>query len=139
MTKTARFVSIILLACVLFVSLASCKNGEINDITPEEVALVYEEAGYDVWCSEEDGDPVEGEKRYTVRATHENGDYIFFHFFDSAEDAEAYADTREYNVLVWLFSAIYGDLSWLSTETYGNIEIEYDNKDLYEPFEELIK
>lgn len=138
MTKTVRLISIILLACVLFVSLASCKNGEIKDITPEEVALAYEEAGYDVWHSEEDDDPIEGQI-YTVRATHENGDYIFFHFFDSVENAEAYADTREYNVFVWLFSVIYGDSSWLNTETYGNIEIEYDNKDLYKPFKELIK
>lgn len=137
MTKTVRFISIILLSCVLFISLVSCKNGEIKEITPEQVAMAYEEAGYDVWHSEED-DSIEGE-RYTVKATHENGDYIFFHFFDSVENAEAYADSRQYNVVVWLFSVIYGDPSWLSTETYGNIEIEYDNKDLYEPFEELIK
>lgn len=138
MTKTVRFASIILLTCVLFTTLASCKSGETKDITPEEVISAYEEAGYEVWSQEEDDYPIEGE-RYTVKATHENGDYIFFHFFDSVENAEAYAEEREYNILLWLFSAIYGDPSWLSTETHGNIEIEYDNKDLYEPFGELIK
>ncbi len=138
MAKMVRIVSIILLTCLVLSALASCKNGEIKEITPEQVVMAYEEAGYDVWYSEEDDDPIEGE-RHTVRATHENGDYIFFHFFDSVENAEAYADTRQYNVVIWLFSVIYGDPSWLTTETYGNIEIEYDNKDLYEPFEELIK
>ncbi len=139
MTKTVRLVLIILLTSIAPPSFSSCSDIEIKEITPEQVTLAYEEAGYEVWCSEENGDPAEGEKRYTVKATHENGDYIFFHFFDSVENAEAYADTREYNVFVWLFSAIYGDPSWLNIETYGNIEIEYDNKDLYEPFEELIK
>lgn len=138
MTKTVRLVSIILLAFLVFTTLASCKNKEIKEITPEEVIAAYDEAGYDVWHSEEDDDPIEGE-RYTVRATHENGDYIFFHFFDTAKNAEAYAEKREYNLLLWLFSAIYGEPHWLKTKTYGNIEIEYADKELYEPFKELIK
>lgn len=138
MTKTLRFISLILLASIIAASFISCSKKEIKEITPEEVISAYEEAGYEVWDSEEDDDPVLGE-RHTVKATHENGDYIFFHFFDSAENAEQYADTREYNVLIWLFSAIYGEPHWLNTETYGNIEIEYDNKDLYKPFKELIK
>ena len=40
---------------------------------------------------------------------------------------------------MWLFSAIYGDPTWLETECYRNIEIEYDDDDLYVPFEELIR
>lgn len=136
--KKSALWSLMLVISILFASLASCSKGEIKEITPEDVVAAYENAGYEVWQSEEDDDSIEGE-RYTIRATHENGDYIFFHFFDSEENAEAYADTRWYNVLIWLFSVIYGEPSWLTTDTYGNIEIEYDDKTLYEPFKELIK
>ena len=65
--------------------------------------------------------------------------YIFFYFFDTHEQANAYAKTREYNVLIWLFSAIYGDPSWLTTKVYNQIEIEYDQAYLYEPFEKLLQ
>ena len=53
--------------------------------------------------------------------------------------AEKYKEEREYSILHWALSGIYGDSSWLTTKAYRNIEIEYDNSDLYEPFKKLVK
>ena len=35
--------------------------------------------------------------------------------------------------------AIMGKSSWLTTTTYGSIEIEYDSYKLYEPFAQMIR
>ena len=141
MTKAIRIISVLMIVILSLPVLASCSDKEIKkirEITPEDVITAYEAAGYEVWHGEAVNDPIKG-KHYYVQANHENGDYIYFSFFDSSENAEAYADEREWNILLWLFSAIYGDPSWLTTEAYGNIEIEYDNKKLYEPFKDLVK
>ena len=74
-----------------------------------------------------------------VRIEEEDGDSIEFHFHETNDDAQAEAKERQWNGVLWLFSAIYGDPTWLETECYRNIEIEYDDDDLYEPFRELIK
>lgn len=105
-------------------------------ITCGEVIAAYENAGYEVFHHE----TTEGlDYVCSVKATDLNsGKYIYFHFFETPEQATAYADEREYNVLLWFFSVLYGEPSWLTTRAYNNIEIEYDQGALYEPFGALI-
>ncbi len=120
--------------CIVFaLPLFGCK-GEQREITCEEVVTAYKEAGYSVshFHDQEGYD-------FTCDVSIENddGETIYFYFYETAEEAEA--NHREYHVLIWLFSVIYGDPTWVYTETYRNIEIEYTDKALYEPFAELIK
>ena len=132
-----KLVAMILLAAIVLSLFAGCKGKEEREISCEEVIAAYEEAGYDVHHR----DYPEKEYGYLCEVTieEEDGDSIRFHFYETNEEAQAEAEERRWNGLLWMFSAIYGDPTWLETECYRNIEIEYDDDDLYEPFKELIK
>ena len=127
--------AILLVAMVL--SLFSGCQEEARPVSCEEVIAAYEAAGYDV----SHRDYPEKEYGYLCEVTieEEDGDSIRFHFHETNEEAEAEAEERRWNSVLWLFSVIYGDPTWLKTECYQNIEIEYDDDSLYEPFKELIK
>ncbi|MBO5480806.1 MAG: hypothetical protein J6A63_06440 [Clostridia bacterium] len=132
-----RLICLFLIAiCCLF---CSCNRSEQTNkaITCDDVTAVYQAAGFTVFHSEKAN--VENGVCYVKATDPDTQEYIFFYFFDTHEQANAYAKTREYNVLIWLFSAIYGDPSWLTTKVYNQIEIEYDQAYLYEPFKTLIQ
>ncbi len=125
----------IILTILLLSSLASC-SAESKSITCDEIIAAYEKAGYEVFHNE-DGDF--DYDCYIKVESADGEDDIFFHHFATAEEAEKRGDEREYNILIWLFSVIYGDPMWVHTEVYGNYEIEYTDKTLYQPFKELTK
>ena len=131
-----RHVCLFLLAAMAFSLFAGCQKEE-RPVSCEEVIAAYEEAGYNV----SHRDYPEREYGYVCEVTIEeaDGDSIRFHFYETEEEAQAEAEERQWNGILWLFSAIYGDPTWLETECYQNIEIEYDDDDLYEPFKELIR
>ncbi len=118
---------------LLFV--AGC-SGEQREVTCEDVVAAYKEAGYEVFHKHS---PKFGNMVCYVKASNDNGEEIFFEFYETSEEAEKIANERQYNVLIWLFSVIYGEPTWVHTTTYRNIEIEYTDKELYEPFANLIK
>ncbi len=124
-----------LCACLLF---SGCNTVKKTDkvITCEDVIAVYKEAGYEVFHKDTDG---YGWECYVCIDDSQSNDYIYFHFFESHEAAVEYSEERQYNVLIWLFSVIYGDPSWLTTKVYNQIEYEYDNAKLEKPFLELIE
>ncbi len=133
MKKITGILAVMLLVCSLF---SGCQSKPEVAPTCDELIAAYKAAGYHTFHVEEDG---EMDWNCYVKVWDEDEyDYVYFHFFDSPEAAQAYDAEREYNVLIYLFSVIYGDPSWLYTETYGNIEYEYCSKKLMEPFEELI-
>ncbi len=123
----------LILVCIL--SMGGCAK-EPKAVTCEEVVAAYEAAGYTPFHKH----PAEGYDYdcYITVEDEERDEQIFFHFFSTVEAAESYAETRQYNVLLWLFSAIYGKPSWLNTEAYQNIEIEYIGSAIYKSFDKLI-
>ena len=129
--------SSILLLLLMILSLFSGCGKQKEPVSCEQVIAAYEEAGYEVYH----WDYPEREYGYacSVRIEQEDGDSIEFHFHETSEEAEAELEERKWNVVLWLFSAIYGDATWLKTEVYCNIEIEYDDKALYKPFQNLTK
>ena len=131
-----KFAAVILLAAMVLTMFAGCQKEE-KAVTCDDVVKAYEEAGYNV----SHRDYPEKEYGYVCEVTieEEDGDSIRFHFYETEEEAKAEAEERQWNGLLRLFSAIYGDPTWLETECYQNIEIEYDDDDLYEPFKDLTK
>lgn len=127
---------VILLCLSLLLSMAGC-GGSQRKVSCDDVIAAYEAAGYSV--SHRDYAEEEYGYRCVVTIEESDGDSIRFHFYKTAEAAEAYASQRQWNGLLWLFSVIYSDPTWLKTETYQNIEIEYDDADLYKPFKQLVK
>lgn len=125
------------LTVVLFIfSLTSC-NTHNKEITCQEVIDIYEEAGYSVFhCEHNPGNP---ELMCYIKCTAPNSDdYIFFHFYKTNESAEAYISEGEWNILLYLYSAILGEPTWITTKTYNNIAIEYNQSYLYKPFKKLL-
>ena len=131
-----RILCILLLAAVTVSALAGCQ-GKGRQVSCDEVIAAYKEAGYEV----SHRDYPEKEYGYVcmVRIEEEDGDSIEFHFHETEEEAEAEAEERQWNALLWGFSVIYGDPTWLTTESHYNIEIEYDDDALIEPFRKLVK
>lgn len=132
-----RILSLILLTALVLSLFAGCSGGIGRRVTCAEVIAAYEEAGYEV----SHRDYPEREYGYLCEVTieEEDGDSIRFHFYETDEEAEAYAEERQWNALLWGFSVIYGDPTWLETKTHYNIEIEYDDDALIEPFRKLVK
>ena len=121
--------------------LASCDSQNITsdkEITCEDIIKVYEEAGYEIF-HKETTDENYNWNCYLKCTAPDSDDYIFFYIFDTNEEAVNYADEREWNILLYFFSELFGDSSWLKTKSYNNIAIEYDQNELYVPFESLIK
>ena len=132
-----RFLALLLCA-MLLLSCTACSVDQQKEITCQDVINAYENAGYQTWHLEEDDSDC-GEVCYVKVFDNDSDEYIYFEFFDSEESAKAYADQRQWNVALWLFSLIYSDPQWLITKTYGNIEYEYRaGTDLIKPFNDLI-
>lgn len=128
-----KLLIIFVLLCSLIL-LTSCKEDKV--ITCQDIIRVYEEAGYEVFHKE--ATDVDSEWECYVKCTApDSEDYIFFRFFEDAEGAEEYADDREWNMIVFLYSCALFEPTWLTTKTYNNIEIEYHNSYLYKPFKSL--
>lgn len=132
-----RIFCLFLLASLVLSVFSGCSGGIGRRVTCDEVIAAYEEAGYDV----SHRDYPEKDYGYLCEVTieEEDGDSIRFHFFETEEEAEAEAEQRQWNALLWGFSVIYGDPTWLETKTHYNIEIEYDDDALIEPFRKLVQ
>ena len=134
-----KYISILMLFLSV-ISLASCDSQNITsdkEITCEDIIKVYEEAGYDIFHKETTDQDYDWEC-YVKCTAPDSDDYIFFYIFDTNEEASNYADGRDWNILLYFFSELFGDSSWLKTKSYNNIAIEYDQNELYVPFESLI-
>ncbi len=133
-----RIVALIMVVSMSVVAFSACGNKDVTAPTCDELITAYNEAGYHTFHDDNHngGDGYDWNCYVKVWADDEN-DYAFFYFYDTYEEAKARDDEREYNVLIYMFSAIYGNAQWLKTKTYGNIEYEYVNSDLIKPFKEM--
>ncbi len=137
MKKTAL---LLLLVFILLVCLSSCRAEEVSAPSCDEVIAAYKDAGYHVsHYPNQSKDESTDEVCYVKVWLDDEYDSAYFNFYESAEVAEAIDAEREYNVVIYLFSVIYGDPSWLWTETYGNIQYEYEDPEMIKPFRELVK
>lgn len=131
-----RCLSLLIAVALVLCLFTGCAVKQEKKVTCQAVIAAYQEAGYEVWHR----DYPEKDYGYACCIEIENGDgdHISFYFFETEKEAEAYAKERRWNLVLWLYTAAMFQPTWLTTETYRNIEIEYDDKDLYKPFRELI-
>lgn len=131
-------VSLLCAFAVILTVLSGCGATDSNvRITCADVITAYEDAGYEVWHR----DYAESERDYLceIAVQKNDGGSIHFHFYDSADEAKQEAEERQWNVLLWLYTLACFQPTWLHTGSYENIEIEYDDTELYKPFRELIQ
>ena len=132
-----KAISILLLFAMVAAVFAGCAGKQGRPVSCDEVVAAYEAAGYRVYHRDYP------EKQYgyscCIEIDSEDGEHISFNFFETEQEAAAYAEERQWNWAVWLISVAMQQPTWLTTVTHYNIEIEYDSKDLYKPFEQLIE
>ena len=135
-----QFRSVVCMA-MIFVLMFFCLSGcraEVKEISCDDIIEAYEKAGYEVFHHDSTDEEDQWNCYITARVK-DGEDYIFFHFFDSEGEAEAYANAQEWNLILWFYSLVSSQPTWINTKTYGNIEYEYGENALVEPFQELIK
>lgn len=131
---------LLIFTLLLLFTLISCDNDNTiaeKEITCDDIIEVYKEAGYEIFHKETTDQDYDW-NCYVKCTAPDSDDYIFFYIFDTNEEAVNYADGRDWNILLYFFSELFGDPSWLKTKSYNNIAIEYDQKELYKPFESLL-
>lgn len=135
-----KFLAFLLVICSVFFAGCYADRTSSVEITCEDVIAAYEEAGYGIFHNETDeGESVEY-NCYVRIDDPDSDDYAYFHFFDTHEEALAYFEEAPYAAIgVWLFSLIWGEPTLLRNKTYNQITIEYDNAELYKPFQKLIR
>ena len=126
---------VVFLICVLL--LCGCSPAQV-DITREDIIAAYEAADYSVWSDVYDEKMEHGSIAY-IQANHPDGDYIYFTFFETEEEAKAYEKELDHPITKGLFSLIYGKPMWVRMETYGCLVVEYWIPEYMEPFESLLK
>ena len=138
--KSMKKFILMIVTIFLAITLSSCDNDNITsekEITCEDIIQVYEETGYEIFHKETTDQDYDWEC-YVKCTAPDSEDYIFFYIFKTYEEAVSYTEERKGNFLIYLFSWIYGDPSWLKTKSYNTIAIEYTQEKLYKPFKSLM-
>ncbi len=133
-----KAISLFLLISILLISLSSCHTKNASAPTCDEVIAAYKAAGYNVSHHENNyKDESTDEICYIQIWQDDIYESAYFYFYESAEIAK---DAKlEYNIVIYMFSIIYGDPTWVWTKTYGNIEYEYEDPRMIKPFNDLIR
>ena len=124
-----------LMLLISIIALISCDYTK-KEITCEDVINAYEEVGYNVFHKEYNYE--EGQICYVKCTALDSDDYIYFNFFENQEFAEKYANERDWNIVLFIYSCSLFEPTWLTAKTYSNIEIEYHQNYLYKPFKSLM-
>ena len=119
------------------VMLFGCAEREPRQISMEEIAEVYESAGYTVSCKQYDQPMEDGATGY-LQADAADGEYIYFRFFENEAAAQIYEDEMDHPGILYGFSVLFGDPTWQTVKTYGNISITYFDSEDYGPFEKIL-
>ena len=130
-----RILILLLSLPFVLINFQACAKEPPKEITCQDVIDAYSQyEEYSVFHKENDH---KAHRVCYVEVKEADGDYVYFQFYDTAEHAKE--DKRNYNVFVWFLSVLHGESRWLHTDTYNNISYEYLDKDLMNPFWELIQ
>lgn len=129
---------IIALLLVLLCLLPGCCLQRTSDVTREDIVAAYRAEGYGVYTEAYD-EPYEfGEVAY-IQANHPDGDYIYIAFFETPEEARTYMQEQYHPVAMTLFLSIYAGRLFIPIwRVHGNMVVQYENPDFYEPLRDLI-
>ena len=136
-----RIVALLILLAMASALVACGEVRGTREITCEDIARAYEEAGYTVihGTHTEDEDAL----RYCYIKAHRpgetDGDYVYFTTYLTEEMAQEAAKDEKYNLGVWFIAAILGEARWLRVGVYGKTVYSYYDKELIAPFEALIQ
>ena len=129
---------IIALLLVLLCLLPGCCLQRTSDVTREDIVAAYRAEGYGVYTEAYD-EPYEfGEVAY-IQANHPDGDYIYIAFFETPEQARTYMQEQYHPITMTLFLSIYAGRLFIPIwRVHGNMVVQYENPDFYEPLRDLI-
>lgn len=129
---------IVLLILIFTLLCCGCATDYRTDVTLEEIVTAYELAGYKISTGTYD-ERLDLPQVAYLQADHPNGDYIYFTFFETAEEAREYEKEQDKPIIIGLFSVIFGEPKWVRMEAYGTVVVQYSNSKYFLPFENLLK
>ena len=136
MKKLISILLIITIAC----SFISCGTQEAKEISCEKIIDAYEDAGYFVSYHSHSEDL---EEYYCYIIIHENedstSDLMEITFYNTEEGAKKAAENRRYNIVTWVFAAMYGEFRWLHTGRYGDLTYSTFDYKMIKPLMELME
>ncbi len=128
-------IAIVLLICTAG-GLSSCNQATgTAQVTCEEIAQAYSEAGYVVFHSDYED---LGFCMVSAKPNEESEYAIYFHIYNTIEEAQAMQEQEEYNLVIWLFASLLGESSWLESKSYNNVQYSYFDSDMVKPFDDLL-
>ena len=65
-------------------------------------------------------------------------DSAYFYVFDDVESAKEYKKDNEWNLILWFYSFISGDPTWVNCDRYENIVVTYEKGSLIKPFKDSL-
>lgn len=121
-------------------ALTACDNPTTNaTYAMEEIVEAYADTSYEVQYWDYTLEEYSYEYDYYVVISKDSEEEAFFYIFDDSAQAEAYKKKQEWNVLLWLFSVIHEDPTWIRCERYGNVVVQYEDYETIKPFREIEK
>lgn len=75
-------------------------------------------------------------KYYFIVSDEDNSAY--FYVFDNVESAKEYKKDNEWNLILWFYSFVSGDLTWINCDRYENIVVTYEKGSLIKPFKDSL-
>ena len=114
-------------------------NKEYKDISHQNIVNIYNENNYVSFVSFKEEGVEEYNTFISCTSSSDDDKYIYFYIFDTKEEASKYSNNHKWNGLLFFFSTMFGNPTWITNTTYNNIAIEYSSNDAYTPFKDLIK
>lgn len=141
--NTKRIVSVLIIILLLgaFFCFSSCTLSGTVEVTCDEIAQAYTDAGFYVnhYHKEEDDGSYCHLTIWEEEHLVEGVDEISFYFFESEDDAKSHAKEYEWNVAVYIYAAACGEPRWLKSKIYGDISYQYFGNQMVKPFNDLVK
>lgn len=142
--KTMRrtlFLLILAFSCLLLLFTA-CGEKQAPALSPEDVVGAYKAQGYAVTQLDPAGDssgdsPKLPYGHYLIASKGEES--IYFYFFATEEEAEDFKEEKEWNLLLWFYSLLYNDPTWVHVKRYGCLVATYEEKTLTDPLLTLLQ
>ena len=133
-------ISILLLLSLCFSFTACGNSAEPKKISCEEIIKSYKDAGYFVDYHSHSEDSAE---YYCYIIIYEKEDstsnLVEITFYNTVEGAKEAAESKRYNIALWMFSAMHGEFRWLHTGCYGDIVYSTFDYKMLKPLKALMQ
>ena len=137
-----KIIAVFLITAIVL-PLTACARSKPKEISCEEIIAAYEKAGYTVLYHGHENDESYNDLgqycAFEIRDPDNEDNYMYVHRYFNEEDAKAASKESRWNVVLWLFSGIFGEWRWLQTGCYGDLTYETFDPKIVLPLQNLTR